>query len=284
MDVIRDFKGEEGVKPNTDLGSSAAASSNDDPLFQSNALNTNNSLSPLAMAQTKDDLLRHLNLPIETYALMAVGVSILLNRTRVREEKRLRRAEVSEPGSGDAAVYDPVRDLKPTNIYLYSPLENETKSTQSVSSKVGETSVPTIQPGLPSPTVKEEMVHEHKRPKRQTIMEVFEDGSLDIEEESFKEQAIMEALKDGGVKDEPTFHEVAARLLSGEDEISETETQIEDETQLKNRSRVQEGRSPVPQRTASSFEAQTATEPMMGFKVHADAVDLATRRAKWRTR
>jgi hypothetical protein len=29
-------------------------------------------ITPLAMSQTKDDLLKHLNLPPETYALMAV--------------------------------------------------------------------------------------------------------------------------------------------------------------------------------------------------------------------
>jgi hypothetical protein len=38
-------------------------------------------LAPLAMSQTKDDLLKHLNLPPETYALMAVRRSLPVPHT-----------------------------------------------------------------------------------------------------------------------------------------------------------------------------------------------------------
>jgi hypothetical protein len=38
-------------------------------------------IAPLAMSQTKDDLLKHLNLPPETYALMAVCRSLPVPHT-----------------------------------------------------------------------------------------------------------------------------------------------------------------------------------------------------------
>jgi hypothetical protein len=38
-------------------------------------------IAPLAMSQTKDDLLKHLNLPPETYALMAVRRSLPVPHT-----------------------------------------------------------------------------------------------------------------------------------------------------------------------------------------------------------
>lgn len=34
------------------------------------------SVAPLSMSQTKDDLLKHLNMPLETYNLMAVSLLI----------------------------------------------------------------------------------------------------------------------------------------------------------------------------------------------------------------
>ncbi|KAH7397533.1 hypothetical protein BKA64DRAFT_554919, partial [Cadophora sp. MPI-SDFR-AT-0126] len=36
-------------------------------------------LAPIAMSQTKEDLLKHLNLPVETYALMAKETDVIYN-------------------------------------------------------------------------------------------------------------------------------------------------------------------------------------------------------------
>ncbi|KAH7336690.1 hypothetical protein BKA65DRAFT_403017 [Rhexocercosporidium sp. MPI-PUGE-AT-0058] len=63
------------------------------------ALGPSTALAPLAMSQTKDDLLKHLKLPIETYMLMAKETDVVYNWL-ISDTGHLK------PNSGRKAHYD----------------------------------------------------------------------------------------------------------------------------------------------------------------------------------